>query len=388
MTQEENGATTIWDDQGGVVLIVDDSKKARETLRDMLGDSGYEIRMASGGKEAIQYIAEDPPDVVLLDLLMPDVDGLEVLERIRNNPATAELPVIIVSALNNTRQIVMGLEHGANDYLPKPCDTMILLARVRTQIKLKRMQDQRRYRIRRLRELDALKDRFLQIAAHDLKNPLSHIMLGVGLLREANLSTLQGRTEFENIVDAMELAATTMKTIISDFLDFQALQTGLLVLRMENVELNELIQRILYQYSLVAETRQIVLEADLDSTLPECEADPNRLAQAVSNYISNAIRFSPDGSRIVVRTTATIEGFLRFEVEDNGPGIPEEEMALLFQDFTRLSSKPTDDEKSSGVGLSIVRGLIELHSGRVGADRRAGGGMRFWFEIPPHPPTP
>jgi two-component system sensor histidine kinase/response regulator len=388
--RDEKGSNGLgdWEGQGGVVLIVDDSEKARETLATLLDAGGYDIQMASGGEEALQMIASAPPDVVLLDLMMPDVDGLEVLERLRAHPATAELPVIMVSAFDDAQQVVMALGRGANDYIPKPCDMMILLARVRTQLKLKRLQDQRRRDIQCLRELDALKDRFLQIAAHDLKNPLSHITLGAGLLREADLSTPQGRAETEGIIDLMELAAQVMQTIISDFLDFRALQTGSLALRVEPVALNDLARRIARQYSLSAEKRQIVLELALDPALPECQADPDRLTQAISNYLSNAIKFSPDGAQVILRTRLTEGGFLRVEVEDDGPGISEEEMPLLFEEFARLSNKPLGGEKSSGVGLSIVRRLVELHGGRVGAERHAEGGMRFWLEIPPEPPAP
>jgi two-component system sensor histidine kinase/response regulator len=377
-----------WEGQGGVVLVVDDSEWSRGILASLLDAAGYEVQTASGGAEALRLIARTPPDIVLLDLMMPDVDGLEVLERVRANPATVELPVIMVSAFDQARQVVMALERGANDYIPKPCDMMILLARVRTQIKLKQLQDQRRRDIQRLRELDAFKDRFLQIAAHDLKNPLTHITLGAGLLRETDLSTPQGRTEFEGIIDFMELAAQVMQTIISDFLDFRALQTGSLTLHPEPIALNDLVRRIVNQYSLSAEKRQIVLGAALDPALPECQADPDRLTQAISNYLSNAIKFSPDGTQVILRTRPAEGGFLRVEIEDNGPGIPEEEMPLLFEEFARLSNKPLGGEKSSGIGLSIVRRLIELHGGRVGAERRAEGGMRFWLEIPPEPPAP
>ncbi len=383
----DTGDQGSWEGQGGAVLIVDDSERSREMLCKLLEGSGYDVQVASGGEEALEMIADSPPDIVLLDVLMPDIDGLEVLSRLRADPATAELPVVMVSALDQVQQMVMALERGANDYLTKPADIMILLARIRTQLKLKQLQDQRRRDLQRLRELDALKDRFLQIAAHDLKNPLSHVLLGAGLLREADLSTPEGVAEFNNIVDFMELAAEVMKDIISDFLDFRALQTGSLALQVAPTDLNDLAHRIVRQYSLSAERRGIVLEADLDPDLPGCQADSNRLAQAASNYVSNAIKFSPDGTHIVVRTLLTEEGFLRLEVDDNGPGISEEEMPLLFEEFARLSNRPLGGEKSSGIGLSIVRRLVELHGGRVGAKRREEGGMRFWFEIPQEPPA-
>jgi signal transduction histidine kinase len=326
-------------------------------------------------------ILNDPPDLVLLDVMMPEIDGLEVLRRIREHPETVELPVIMVTALGDTRDVIRGLELGANDYLTKPPQFEVLVARVRTQLKLKRLQDQRREDIQRLRELDALKDKFLQIAAHDLRNPLNNIVMSAELLDEHKDEFEQIDPEFKRILKMVRMAIGMMQSIINDFLDLQAMESGQLELQRERTPLNEVIEQVLLQFGSYAEQKEVDVRAELADDLPDCFADPNRLMQIASNLIGNAIKYTHPGGSVTV-TSRPRDGYLRVEVEDNGPGILEEEMPLLFTPFSRLSNKPTGGEKSSGVGLSIARHLVELHEGTIGVDSTAGTGSTFWFEIP------
>jgi two-component system sensor histidine kinase/response regulator len=367
--------------QTPTILVVDDSHEGNRVLCVLLGHEGFLVKSAYGGQEAIEMILDDPPDLVLLDVMMPEIDGLEVLRRIRENPETMELPVIMVTALGDTQDVIEGLELGANDYLTKPPQFEILAARVRTQLKLKRLQDQRRQDILRLRELDTLKDKFLQIAAHDLRNPLNNIVMSAELLDEHKEEFAQIDSEFKRILRMVRMSIRMMQSIINDFLDLQAMQSGQLELERERTSLNDVIDQVLLQFSSYAEQKDVYVQSDLDHDLPDCFADPDRLMQIASNLIGNAIKYSLPGGSVIV-TSRPRDGYLRVEVQDDGPGIPEEEMPLLFTPFSRLSNKPTGGEKSSGVGLSIARHLVELHEGTIGADSEAGIGSIFWFEIP------
>lgn len=376
------------EEKQAVVLVVDDNPDICFTLSRYLQEGGYLVRVANSGQEALATIAADPPDVVLLDVILPDQNGLEVLERLRTDPVTAELPIIMATVLNDSEEVVRGLELGANDYITKPVDLPVLLARVRIQLNFKRLQDQRRHDLQRLRELDALRNKFMQIAAHDLKNPLSQIVLGIDMLPDSDISTPEGRAEFEQLVELIGAAAQMMQDIINDFLDVQALQAGSLELRIQPTSLNELAERIARQHRLYTESKNISLELALTPDLPLCQADPDRLAQAIGNYVNNAIKFSPEGALVTIRTICGERGqSLRLEVEDQGPGISEDEIPLLFQEFVRLSAIPPGGERGSGLGLSIVKGLVELHGGRVGVESRVGVGSCFWFEIPLIPPV-
>jgi len=159
------------------------------------------------------------------------------------------------------------------------------------------------------------------------------------------------------------------------------MESGQLELQREQTSLNYVLEQALLQFGSYAEQKEVDVRSDLVDDLPDCFADPDRLMQIASNLIGNAIKYSHLGGSVVV-TSRLHDGCLRVEVQDDGPGIPEEEMPLLFTPFSRLSNKPTGGEKSSGVGLSIARHLVELHQGTIGAESEAGVGSTFWFEIP------
>lgn len=363
------------------VLIVDDSDQVRTLLKRVLEDEGHYVVVASNGVEALSAISEMRPDLVLLDVMMPVMDGLSTLRRLRSEPDTAELPIIMVTALDTVDQVVRGLELGANDYLTKPIQIEVLMARVRTQLKIKRLQDQRVEAIRSLREMDALKDKFLQIAAHDLRNPLANITLGLEWLGALDVSGTGQDEKYAEVMTMMRMSTGMMKSIVNDYLALQALRSGSVRLQLAPTDINEVVRETVEQYQPYIERKRVNLDFDLEADLPSCQADPRHVAQIVSNLVSNAVKFSPEESEVRIRTRAR-SNLVRIEVQDTGPGILEEEMPMLFKEFARLSNSPTAGEHSSGVGLAIVKHLVELHGGRVGAESRRGEGSTFWFELP------
>lgn len=363
------------------VLIVDDSDQVRALLKRVLEDEGHRVKIASNGVEALSVVSEEVPDLVLLDVMMPVMDGLSTLRRLRSEPSTTELPVIMVTALDTVDQVVRGLEMGANDYLTKPIQIEVLMARVRTQLKLKRLQDQRLQDIKSLRELDVLKDKFLQIAAHDLRNPLANITLGLEWLGVLDVGTTGQAEKYNDIMGMMRSATGMMKSIVNDYLALQALRAGTVRLKIAPTNVNDVIRETVGQFEAYIERKRIKVDFDFDRNLPTCQTDPRHLSQIVSNLVSNAVKFSPEGSEVHIRTRVRTDT-VRVEVQDTGPGILEEEMPLLFKEFARLSNYPTGGEHSSGVGLAIVKHLVGLHGGRVGAESKSGEGSTFWFELP------
>ncbi|MGF1507583.1 MAG: response regulator [Anaerolineae bacterium] len=363
----------------GRLLLVDDSEQGAAILRWMLQDEGFDVLVAHSGEEALDLIARRPPDLVILDVLMPGISGMEVLKRIRANPDTEELPVIMVTALADTQDIVKGLELGANDYLSKPPQFEILLARVRIQIKLKRLQDQRREDLIQLRHLDSVKDQFLRIAAHDLRNPLQNLSVGVELLQRY-VDDIDD-DQLPRIMRTMRGSINTMESVITDFLDLQAIRSGTIELRPMDISLNTLVDQHVEQFTDYAADKSVALRTELDPDISSVELDPERIGQVVDNLVGNAIKFSPEGSAVDVRTIK-LRRKIRVEIEDDGPGIPEDDMPLLFQEFARLTNRPTGGEKSSGLGLAICRYLIEEHGGTIGAYSERDKGSLFWFELP------
>lgn len=363
------------------IMVVDDHDGLRKLLKMVLERSGYEVVTSEDGPEALALLRTCTVDLILLDLQLPAMDGYEVLAAIRSNPNTADLPVIFLTANGETDQIVRGLQSGANDYVTKPFEEAVLLARVHTHLRLKQLMDQHKRDVDRLEKLDTLKDRFVVIASHDLKGPLGTVMSALEFMKNLIDSDSMSPEILRSLIEAMDASTASMRSIIGDFLDLHAIKAGGIELNMRPISLNGLVQFTCDQLRYDSDRKNIGLDIFLYDDMPEVMGDAERLIQVISNLVSNAIKYSPSETTITVRTSHQ-DDMVRVEVEDQGPGITEEDMPNLFKEFIRLRNRPTAGEASSGVGLSITRDLIELHSGRVGAVSTPGAGSIFWFELP------
>jgi signal transduction histidine kinase len=373
---DEYGEERVWR-----IVIIDDSPETCDVLVRQMVLEGYLADYYTDPLEGLEALKADPPDCVLLDVNMPKITGMELLSRLRANPGTEEVPVIMVTASGDVSDVVQGLDLGANDYITKPPQYEVLSARVRTQLKMKGLQDQRQRDIVELSNLSSLKDKFLQIAAHDLRNPLNNIVLGIDLMDRFYEQSGAEIENFEKLINTMRGASGVMRSIVNDFLDLQEIRTGEIDMTLQPLSLNALVESVIDQYQTYAEEKGVEVRVMLAPSIPEVSGDPDRLMQVISNLISNAIKFSPRGATVGVRSRQQ-DGEVILEVVDTGPGIPEEELPLLFQEFSRLSVKATGGEKSSGVGLWIARKLIEMHGGEIGVKSKVGHGSLFWFTLP------
>ncbi len=354
------------------ILVVDDNADNRDMLSRRLIRRGYAVAVAEDGLAALKLIENEKFDLVLLDIMMPRMSGLEVLSTIRRTYSVADLPVIMATAKDQSDDIVSALKLGANDYVTKPLDFPVVLARVQTQLALHR--------------LSQLKDEFLRIASHDLKNPLTVILGCVSLLeRKAPVGSPMSDDAFA-LLDRITRRATEIQRIIEDFLDFQALQDGQIGLVKSSVNLNDLARDAWESNLEYAAGKGIALRLELDGELPAVEGDAARLSQVVRNFISNAVKFGPRGSSALIRTRRESRSIL-FEVEDTGPGLSDDDLKKVFGKYTRLSTKPTGGEKSSGLGLSICKQMIDLHGGDIGARNNPDRGATFWFRLPVEQPA-
>jgi signal transduction histidine kinase len=249
----------------------------------------------------------------------------------------------------------------------KPLDFPVVLARVKTQLAIKRLSD--------------LKDQFFRIASHDLKNPLTAVLTGASLFPRLFPVGSTMTEKGEDVARRIHRRAREMQRIIEDFLDFQALEGGGLELHIEPTDLGELLKEVVESNRDYAEKKRIEVTFEPPSDLPRAPADRDRLVQVAQNLVGNAIKFSPPGAPVRV-AASTQDGAVAVEVIDNGPGLTDDDLDKLFQRYSRLSNKPTGGEKSSGLGLSICKQLIDLHGGQIGARNNEGGGATFWFRLP------
>lgn len=381
------------------VLIVDDVEANRTLLADMMFALGHDPATAENGQVALELMGQREFDLVLLDILMPVMDGCETLTRIKKDEHLRHTPVVVISAVDELENVVRCITAGAEDYLVKPFNATLLKARISACLDRKRLHDQEekhraeleeanrviQQQNEELKESNELKDRFLQIASHDIRNPLTIIAASVYTLRRDLGENLL--PNHEEVFSAIDRATRGMSSIVETFLEYQKIREDKCTVESGEVDLNRIAAEVVFDCQEVATRKRIVLELEPDIRLPHCRGDSNRLGQVLTNYVSNALKFAPADTRVVVRTKWGEMG-CRCEVQDQGPGVKPEERERLFQEFARISNAPTGKEKSTGLGLSIVKHLVEMQCGRVGAEFPADRGSIFWFEVPAAGPKP
>jgi two-component system, sensor histidine kinase and response regulator len=356
-----------------VVLVVDDNEKNRKHVGSILSSQNYEVLFAKGGHAALDQIAARVPDLVLLDLVMPGMDGLEVCKRLKANPQTMEVPIIFLTAAQDTEVAVTALEQGAVDFINKPFQGAELLARVRTHVELKRTRDE-------LRRIITEKNELMSAVAHDLKNPLSAARFSALMLREPLSPSVQ-----QELVKGMVEACDGMLAFIQDRLERNARESHGGELKIRPVNLADALATIVQKNLPIANAKQSSIDLVAgDGDPPAVLADYHGLCQVLDNLVSNALKFSPPGScvKIAAEKAASDPTRVLVSVSDEGPGVSAEDQAHLFEPYMRLSAKPTAGESSTGLGLSIARRLVEQMRGEIGCDDRPGGGARFWIRIP------
>ncbi|MGJ3237436.1 MAG: hybrid sensor histidine kinase/response regulator [Anaerolineae bacterium] len=356
------------------ILIVDDDRDLGLLMSDFIKNR-HEVIYVVNGAKALDYLNEHTVDLILLDLDLPDMTGFDLLTRLRQEYSAKELPIIILSASEDVDSIVRGFELGANDYIVKPVQLAVMMARITTHLNLIGLQNERQNYIHDLERSDRIRQQLNRIASHDLKNPLNNLRMAEGLLREE----LGDNPNIHPLLNSMAASLDMMEQVVEGFLDVMAIQTQSLNLKHDPVRIIDVINNAYTQYELVASAKNINLL--MGETSGTVLADPARMAQIVGNLVSNAIKYSPTNADVL--TWSEINGgILRLNVRDHGAGVPEEERHLLFAEFSKLSTRPTAGEGSTGLGLWIVKHLIELQGGDAGATFPDDGGSIFWIEMP------
>jgi two-component system sensor histidine kinase/response regulator len=356
------------------ILIVDTNLEAVALVMHGLGRN-YRFTTVGNTAEALGFLDTQSVDLVMLDVTTRKNSTEDLLAAMRNRTDTAHVPVILTSGEETREDLLAGLDSGANDYLLKPFDVEMMKARVQAHMETKRLLDEQQRTITYLRNVHDIKDRLLRIATHDLKSPLNSIHLAQYYLR----TVIGSDPASIEALDAIEDTVNTINGIVEDFLDSAALESGQPDLHLRGVELESLLWEVIARYGVTASRKNIALL--LGESDGFALADSARLAQIVSNLVSNAIKYSPFSGMITVASTV-VGDRVRITVADEGPGIPLEERPQLFQPFSKLSTRPTGGETSTGLGLWIVKELVRMHNGTVGAEFPAGGGSVFWIELP------
>jgi two-component system, sensor histidine kinase and response regulator len=353
------------------ILVIDDQEANIHVLSTMLGQQGFEIIAATDGEDALRRIEARPPDLVLLDVLMPGIDGFEVCRRIREHPEAKHIPIIFLSSADDKDFVVRALGAGGVDYVTKPFHKAELVSRVRTHLALKAARDS-------LRQLAEDKDELLGILAHDLKSHLGGMQMSAQVLHKR--AGVIGEPRLELMSGNILHATNQMFSFVKDFLANSSAERGMEI-KLEPVALHEIASEAVRHYAEAAQRKEIMLHFEGAEEGLFVSADRAALDQVLDNLISNAIKFSPPGKNVWV-TVVAADGGAQCRVQDEGPGFTEEDKAHMYGRYRRLSAAPTGNEPSTGLGLSIVKKLMEAMGGQLRFESAAGHGTTFVLQFP------
>lgn len=353
------------------ILIVDDTVANVDVLTSTLAPLGYQLAVANSGDKALKIAARFAPDLILLDVMMPGIDGFEVCRLLKEDAATAHIPVIFVTAKIETDDVVRGFRLGAVDYVTKPFRAEEVVARVGTHLMLKHTLDA-------MKRANAEKDRVLGSVAHDLRNPLAGVRGYAFILRESGPNTSDA--ERAEMLNEISSTCDGMLAMVGDLLDSAAINSGSVSLTRRPFDVAQLVKQRVGLARMSAQKKNTTIEEHYDSNIV-VDGDQRRIGQVVDNLVSNAVKFSPPGSTIVVRVAGAPSG-VEVRVEDEGPGLTPEDHKKLFSAYVSLSARPTGGEVSTGLGLAISKKVVDSHGGTMNAAPRQPTGTVFSFTLP------
>ena len=360
------------------ILVVDDEPLNIKLLEANLLSQGYDVVAASSGHDALKILDENDIDLVLLDVMMPGLDGIEVAKRIRANEKTSLLPIVLVTSLRDISDRIKGIEAGSDDFISKPFDKEELLARVKSLLRIKYLHEQLRENYRKLKSLEEMKDSLTHMIVHDLNNPLAIIFLKCQILADS-LGEKITASQKEDISDIL-VSARELKRMIGNILDINKMEEGRLALRRENFSLTDLAAEVAEEMKITAGPAGQSLSAQAASAMPEMFADKDLIRRAIINLVSNALKFTPEGGHIdIISSFDPASKKLRVEVKDNGIGIPQEYLQKIFDKFFQINHDQI--RAGRGLGLTFCRLVVEAHGGSIWVESREGKGSAFIFTI-------
>jgi signal transduction histidine kinase len=353
------------------VLIVDDVPENIQISASILKHEGYELYFADEGAQALQEARERRVDLILLDIMMPGMDGIAVCEKLMADPATRDIPVVFLTALGDAEHIERAFEAGGVDYVIKPIRWRELLSRVRTHLRI-------RHQTRELEELNATKDKLFSIIAHDLKNPFNSI---IGLADLALSEQQEGTVEEqEEYLEMISRSAHQGYELLENLLQWSRAQTNRIEFQPQMVDLNYIAERAVDLLRQDARNKEIALNNRIRAATMAF-GDYQMLHFIIRNLVSNAVKFTPHGGEITVSAEREGEG-VRLSVADTGVGIPEKIRDSLFRLNTNVSQMGTAGEKGTGLGLVVCKEFTDTHGGRIEVESSPTAGSRFHVYLP------
>ncbi len=368
-----------------LVLVVDDMPRNLQILSTLLDNEGFDITFANNGKQAIEVAQSAEPDLILLDVMMPEMNGFEACRIMKSMDATKDIPIIFITGRSNTEDIVEGFKSGAVDYVTKPFNTVEMVSRIRTHLELKFSKDiviasnkkLEEYR-NELEQVIRSKDKFFSIIAHDLRGPFSGFIGLTSMLME-DFEEL-GKEDIVQISGSLNSSAKHLYELLENLLDWSRSQMGKMDYNPINTDLYQNVTKVFSLLEAKSKEKNISLETSITINT-YAYADNNMLNTILRNLISNAIKFTYSGGKISIDSVAS-DDFVKVSVADTGTGMTEDAMEKIFRIDTKYTTPGTNEEKGTGLGLILCKELVEKQGGEISVSSELDKGTIFTFTLP------
>ena len=358
------------------VLIVDDNPVNLQVLTGMLRQAGWRPRPVTGGRLGLQAARNEPPDLILLDVNMPGMNGYEVCEQLKAEARLADIPVIFVSALGEMLDKMRGFQVGGV-YITKPFQLDEVKARVAAHLELRRQRRELQSSYEKLRESERLRDSLVHMIVHDLRSPLAAITAYLDLIKEEVNGKLGIETQ-EDVANAMR-ATRNMVRMINGILDVSKMEAQMMKLDLRECDLEQVVGQSLEDLGSLVGTRNLAFDRPAEPV--RVVVDQEIVSRIVQNFLANALRFTPAGGEIRVGIVVEASN-TRVFVADTGPGVPPDFRDSIFDKFSQVAGSSPDRSRTTGLGLAFCKMAVEAHGGRIGVDSELGQGSTFWFTLP------
>ncbi len=359
------------------IMIIDDSNLDRMSLEQDLLDQNFNVHSFSSAEKALKHLEYHSVDIILLDYRMSGIDGQKCLEEIRKKHSPLELPVIMITGISDNSKIIKLFEAGANDFIAKPLNFPVALARISGLLQIKKSNALVKQAQEKAEEAAKVKGQFLSNMSHEIRTPMNCIMGIAQLLMESDLEE-----EYKKNVEMIFNATENLLILVNDILDLSKLESKKIILRNEKFDFNKFLHNLEKLMKNQFEKKNLQFELNISEKIPpEIYGDPLKIQQILLNLLGNAIKFTDQGSVRLNVYTSEDEKYLFFEVIDTGIGIPKDKLDIIFNNFEQIPALTSERKVGTGLGLAICKNLVELMKGKIEVKSELNQGSSFIFSI-------
>ncbi|QEK12394.1 hybrid sensor histidine kinase/response regulator [Crassaminicella thermophila] len=370
------------------ILIADDSMLNLRIIEDVIKNNGYEPVLVTSGNEVIEYVKKERPDLILLDIVMPGMDGYETCQILKNDSKIKDIPIIFLTSQSRIEDIAKGFEVGAVDYINKPFHEVELISRVKTHLQLKNLHDELKKSNEQLKktneellkanetiQYNKLQTEFFANISHEFKTPLNLIFSTIQLFE------LCKQNYMDKHIKIMKQNCYRLLRLVNNLIDITKIDSGYFEIDLQNhniVHIVETISLSILEY-IKRNELNLIFDTEVEEKIIACDAD--KIERIILNLLSNSIKFTKPGGSIVVKIYDKKEKVV-ISIKDNGKGIPKDKIDTIFERFMQIDKSLSRKKEGSGIGLSLVKALVEMHGGKISVKSEYGKGSEFIIEIP------